>query len=73
MYEELREHESIEYRMCEHDSHYWKRDKEMYESKKYGAQMSLKSNLKMSLGTNWEKHIFLLTHPHLLLTHYPLC
>ena len=46
-FKEIRDSEGVKCRKCGHDSHYWKKDKDMYECKECGTRMSLKSGTVM--------------------------
>lgn len=61
-FKELREREGIKCRKCGHDSHYWKRDKEMYECKKCGTRMSLKSGTVMHKSKLSFRYWFIAIH-----------
>jgi len=61
-FKEIREREGIKCRKCGHDSHYWKRDKEMYECKKCGSRMSLKSGTVMHKSKLSFRYWFIAMH-----------
>jgi hypothetical protein len=61
-FKEMREREGITCRKCGHDSHYWKRDKEMYECKRCGTRMSLKSGTVMHKSKLSFRYWFIAMH-----------
>jgi len=61
-FKEIRDREGVKCRSCGHDSHYWKRDKEMYECKKCGSRMSLKSGTVMHKSKLSFRYWFIAMH-----------
>lgn len=61
-FKELREKEGVVCRKCGHDSHYWKRDKEMFECKKCQTRISLKSGTVMHRSKLSFRYWFIAIH-----------
>ncbi len=61
-FKEIRDREGVACRKCGHDSHYWKRDKEMYECKSCGSRTSLKSGTVMHKSKLSFRYWFIAMH-----------